>query len=200
MVAFVQILMKQMKCPKKEELLMKDTLRSDGMESLAIICLAVIIGQIVGGLKIPGIKFTLGNTGGILVSAILIGIIIKRYVKHINISPGPLAVYRNFGLILFFVGTGVSSGGKISYMLDIKWFMYGALITVSTMLLGFIIFRYVLKIDIKECMLIIAGGMTSTPAIGIIMKHTDCSTDMSAYSVTYLGAMITMVFGVRYFL
>ena len=197
-VAFVQILMKQMKYLKKEGPVMKDIPQSDGMENLALICLAVIIGQSIGSFEIPGMKFTLGNTGGILISAIMVGIIAKKYMKNVNLCNGSLDVYRNFGLILFFVGTGVSSGGKINYLLDIKWFIYGALITVVTMLLGFAICHYFLGIDIKECILIIAGGMTSTPAMGIIMKNSDGSADMSAYSATYLGAMITMTLGVRW--
>ena len=199
-VVFVQILMKQVRCPKKEELVTKDILRPDGMENLAIICLAVIVGYIVGGYEIPSMNFSLGNAGGILISAIMVGMIAKTYMKHVSICNGSLAVYRNFGLILFFLGTGVSSGGKINYLLDIKWFIYGALITVVTMLLGFAICHYFLRMNIEECILIIAGGMTSTPAMGVIMKNSDVSTDMSVYSATYLGAMITMVFGIRYFL
>jgi putative transport protein len=199
-VGLVQILMKQTRCPEKEELVIKDTLRSDGTENLAIICLAIIVGHIVGSYEIPGMNFTLGNTGGILISAIMLGVISKKYMKHVSICNGSLAIYRNFGLILFFVGTGVSSGGKINYLLDMKWFIYGALITVVTMLLGFVICHYFLRMDIEECILIIAGGMTSTPAMGVIMKNSDGSIDMSVYSATYLGAMITTTIGVRCFL
>lgn len=199
-VAFVQFMMKQTKYLKREETDTKYMLPSDGMENLAIICLVVIIGQAVGSFEIPGMKFTLGNTGGVLISAIIAGIIVKKYAKNIKILNQSLAIYRTFGLVLFFVGTGVYSGQKISNSLDIKWFIYGALITAITIFSGFIVFHYVLKIDVKECMLIIAGGMTSTPAIGVIMKNSDCSTDISAYSATYLGALITMTLGVRWLL
>lgn len=198
--AFVQFLMKQTKCLKREETDTENMLPSDGMQILVIICLAVIVGQAVGNFEMPGMKFTLGNTGGVLVSAIIMAIIIKKHVKNIKISRQSLSIYRTFGLVLFFVGTGVSSGQKISYSLDIKWFIYGALITGITILLGYVIFHYGFKIGVKECMIIIAGGMTSTPAIGVILKNADGPTDMSAYSATYLGALITMTLGVRWLL
>jgi len=49
-------------------------------------------------------------------------------------------------------------------------------------------------------MCIVAGGMTSTPAIGLLAKTGNSQVDMSAYSFAYLGALLTITIGTKIFL
>ena len=43
---------------------------------------------------------------------------------------------------------------------------------------------------------IIAGGMTSTPAIGVLMQKQGC-VHLGGYSMAYVGALLTIIILVR---
>lgn len=48
-------------------------------------------------------------------------------------------------------------------------------------------------------MSIVCGGMTSTPAIGVLMRKNKSRVDITAYSIAYVGALFAMVVVVRLF-
>lgn len=168
--------------------------RTDG---LLIIAAAAVIGTALGGLKIPIINLSVGTAGGILIAGIICGILAAKFLnfkKGIN----SLAVYRNFGLMLFFVGNGISAGENLNMLSDVKWFAYGALITVSCILAGDVFGSLIFKKNTVAKLSVIAGGMTSTPAYGVILRKTE-NVDTTAYSFTYLGALFGVVFGLCIF-
>ncbi len=165
----------------------------DKKESLLYISIIAVIGYLIGSLKLPFLDYSLGTTGGILIAGIIGGIVLKDKVSN------NLHTYRNLGLVMFFVGNGISAGQQLNCTIDIKWFIYGVIITLSAVIGGDIIAKLITNQKATKRMCIIAGGMTSTPALGVLVKNGNLQLDMSAYSFAYLGALLTITIGVKLF-
>lgn len=163
--------------------------------SLLIISIVIIIGAVVGNIKVPIINITLGITGGILLTGIIFGAIISNYKGLSEKTFTDFPVYRKIGLILFFAGNGVISGKNLNVAFKAKWLVYGVLITVITLIVGDLLSRIFIKKNIMLRLYMIAGGITSTPALSVVADKANC--DISAYSLAYLGALLTVVFGIR---
>ena len=167
------------------------TTNSKAKDELIYICLSAFFGVLLGKLVIPGVNISLGNSGGILCSGIIVGLCLAK--RKVLLDQSVLSIYRNLGLVMFFVGTGVPAGAKLISMPDLKYVLYGAIITVIPIVLLYVLCRYVLKLSILDAVCIIAGGMTSTPAIGVLLKESKRRMNLSAYSMTYVGALLMMV-------
>ena len=59
-----------------------------------------------------------------------------------------LKVFREFGLMLFLIGAGVLGGAKFLQHLNAMYFLYGAIITILPMVVGFIFAKFVLKLPL----------------------------------------------------
>ena len=191
-VLFVQVFLRKTEKPQSEKVASGDpkNCRTDG---LAIIAATAVIGTALGSLKIPILKNSVGTAGGILIAGIIFGILADKFLNMKKCING-LAIYRNFGLMLFFVGNGISAGENLNMLSDVKWFAYGALITVSCILVGNILGCFIFKNNTVARLSVIAGGMTSTPAYGVILRKTE-NIDITVYSFTYLGALCGVVSG-----
>ena len=192
-VLFVQVFLRKAEKPQSEKVVLGG-LKNCGTDGLAIIAATAVIGTALGCLKIPILKNSVGTAGGILIAGIIFGILADKFLnlKH---SINSLAVYRNFGLMLFFVGNGISAGENLNMLSDVKWFAYGVLITVSCILVGNILGCFIFKKNTVARLSVIAGGMTSTPAYGVILRKTE-NIDITVYSFTYLGALCGVVSGI----
>ena len=145
-----------------------------------------IVGTLVGAI-IP-----IGTSGGIL----LIGIAFGYICNKIGIVFTSSNDIRDMGLIMFLIGKGVPAGIELSNGLDVKIFLVGFLIPVLSVLIGYIVNRKVLRFTNAEAVSVICGGMTSTPAFGVIkQKHT--GADSVLYSISYAGALIALVLWVQ---
>ena len=52
----------------------------------------------------------------------------------------------------------------------------------------------ILRLDIFSLM---AGAMTSTPALGVLVNK-GYAVDLTAYSISYIGALLTMTVGIKF--
>ncbi len=168
-----------------------------GIEGLAVVCIVSVLGQIFGLSNIPVLNFSLGTTGGTVICGIISGMIINKFCKIKSKIEPSLAVYRSFGLVLFLVGNGVSAGRQINANLELKWVAYGAIITLVSLAACEVIGQLIFKKRTLDRMAMTAGAMTSTPAIGVVMKKTTSAPRLAIYSLTYLGALMSMLFWVR---
>ncbi len=162
----------------------------DGMRVFILIAICALIGEMFGKLSFFG--YSLGTTGAILICGIAIGCIIRK--AHIRSSMEYVfPIYRNLGLILFFVGNGTTAGIRLNSNITIKWFFYGSIITFSS-----IAFVWLLcKIFKTAPASLIAGAMTSTPALAVLVKKGS-AIDFTAYSISYVGALMTMTIGIKF--
>ena len=161
---------------------------SFGIASFAI---ASILGLLLGSIKFGA--FSLTTTGGYLLVALVFGHFGK--IGKINLMPpaATLKVFREFGLMLFLIGAGIAGGAKFVECFQPIYFLYGALMTITPMVIGFLFAKYVLKLSLLNNLGSLTGGMTSTPALGTLINVSGTEDVASAYAATYPIALIAVV-------
>ena len=108
---------------------------------------------------------------------------------------------REFGLALFLLGAGVSAGSGFVEILKehgAMLFVYGAIITLVPMLIGYLFAAKVLKLSVFNSLGSICGGMTSTPALGTLIGVTGTDDVASAYAATYPIALVCVVLACQF--
>ena len=155
--------------------------------------LAVAVGVIIGSIKIPGINFSLGTSGGTLVSGLLFGHFAHIGPIDMRVSKNNLNVFRELGLVLFLIGAGVPGGVRFVENLQLEYFLYGVALTTIPMIVGYIFARYVFKLSIFNNLGSITGGMTSTPALGALISTAGTDEVAAAYAATYPVALVAIV-------
>ena len=77
---------------------------------------------------------------------------------------------------------------------DFKTIIYGVLLTIMPITVG--VFLYKMFFNDSLSATTIAGGMTSTPAIGVLVEKYN-NISLSKYALAYFGALITIVILIR---
>ena len=160
---------------------------------------AIVLGILLGSIRIPlpgGAEFSLGTTGGPLIMGLLFGHFAHVGPLDIRVPASNLKEFRELGLMLFLIGAGVSGGAGFVDTLrqeGVMLFVYGALMTLVPMLVGFFIAKNVLKLRLLNNLGSITGGMTSTPALGTLISVAGTDDVASAYAATYPIALVTVV-------
>lgn len=159
--------------------------------------LAVALGCLIGCIKIPGINFSLGNSGGCLIGGLIIGHFAHIGKLDCRIQKEVLNFMRELGLVLFLIGAGVPGG--VNFIGEFKWtyFLYGAVMTTLPMIVGFLLAKYVFKLSILNNLGSITGGMTSTPALGTLIATAGTDEVSSAYAATYPFALVSVVLAAK---
>lgn len=167
---------------------------------LAPFAIAAMIGLFVGNIRIPltaqglsGNCFSLTTTGGCLVTALLFGHFSR--IGRICLMPSKktLECLRELGLVLFLMGAGVAGGAQFVRYFKPIYFLYGAVMTIAPMIVGYIIAKRVLKLSLLNSLGSITGGMTSTPALGTLINVSGTEKVASAYAATYPIALLAVV-------
>ena len=167
---------------------------------IAPFALAAILGTVLGQIKIPlsgdglsGTCFSLTTTGGCLLVSLILGHF-QRFGR-LNIMPGAgtLKLFRELGLVLFLVGAGIPGGAEFVQNFDPMYFVYGIVMTIVPMILGFLFAKYVLKLSLLNNLGSLTGGMTSTPALGTLIGVSGTEDVAAAYAATYPIALIAVV-------
>ena len=169
--------------------------------------LAIICGLLLGSITIPlsgdgynGPCFSLGTTGGVLIMCLVFGHFGHFGKLSLEVKEGTLKVLREFGLALFLLGAGVHGGVSLVEQVShfgpgiVVWgFIGGAVMTVTPMLVGFVLGKYVMKLPLLNNLGSITGGMTSTPALGSLISVAESDDVASAYAATYPIALVLIV-------
>ncbi len=171
--------------------------------------LAAILGVLVGMIKIPltgagyaslaageGIKgtaFSLTTTGGCLLMSLVFGHFGRAGRISLMPQESTLKVFRELGLMLFLIGAGIPGGAEFVANFDPMYFVYGVIMTIVPMLVGYFFAKYVLKLSLLNNLGSITGGMTSTPALGTLINTAGTEAVAAAYAATYPIALIAVV-------
>ncbi|MBR1979490.1 MAG: YidE/YbjL duplication [Akkermansia sp.] len=168
---------------------------ADMLSLMGGLTLGILLGCVSFSLGGEGRGFSLGMAGGPLVVALILG--------HFG-KIGPIAGYMpratrvlvmELGLMLFLAGAGIKGGEKLVETLSqqgFSRFMVGAIITVLPLLVGYLVARYLLRMELAETLGCICGSQTSTPALGAITAQTESQEPVIAYSTAYPIALILM--------
>ena len=153
---------------------------------------AAVFGILVGSVKFFGF-FSLTTTGGTLLVSLVFGHF--GHVGRADLMPSKkvLETFRELGLMVFLIGAGVSGGMSFVRYFKPVYFVYGVVMTLLPMILGYLVAKYVLKLNLLNILGSITGGMTSTPALGTLIHVAGTSNVASAYAATYPIALIAVV-------
>ncbi len=214
-VLFVQVIPKLLKADmSKERALISDSDEDSKKKSfvgkileiddfgIMPFAVAAVIGVFIGSAKAG--NFSLTTTGGCLLTALMFGHFSRITLRRpkgdkqgvaISIMPPDktLKVFREFGLVLFLMGAGISGGARFVGLFQPVYFLYGIIMTVLPMILGFLFAKYVLKLKLLNNLGSITGGMTSTPALGTLISTAGTEDVAAAYAATYPIALIAVV-------
>ena len=183
---------------KKEELFYADSM---GFFPFA---LAIVLGIILAKIVIPlpgGAEFSLGTSGGPLIAGLILGHFGHAGKISFHVEKSVLECLREFGLALFLIGAGVEAGAGFIEILKehgLILFVYGALITLIPMVIGYFIATKFMKLSLFNTLGSICGGMTSTPALGTLIRVTGTDDVASAYAATYPVALVFVVLACQF--
>ncbi len=158
------------------------------------------IGMLLGAIKIPltssglsGTCFSLTTTGGCLLTSLIFGYL--GNIGKVSVTPSDftLKVFRELGLMLFLIGAGIAGGASFVKYFHLTYFIYGIFMTIVPMIIGYIFAKYVLKLSLLNNLGSITGGMTSTPALGTLIRVAGTEDVAAAYAATYPIALIAVV-------
>mgnify|MGYP002624318226 CR=1 FL=1 len=74
------------------------------------------------------------------------------------------------GLMFFLIGAGVAGGASFVKYFQWVYFIYGIIMTLVPMIVGYLFAKYVLRLSLLNNLGSITGGMTSTPALGTLIQ------------------------------
>lgn len=211
-VLFVQIIPKVLKANMDEErskLVIVDSGKDESKKSMKLFemdkfglgsfALVIMAGLILGAVNIPlggGNSFNLGTTGGPLIMGLLFGHFGRIGKLSLKVNEHMLSIFQELGLVLFLIGAGIDGGaGFVATLSEYGplLFVWGAIMTIVPMFIGFFVAKYVLKLSLFNNLGSICGGMTSTPALGSLINMTGTPNVASAYAATYPIALILVV-------
>jgi len=163
------------------------------------IAMGIVLGILVGQLQISfsdSFSFSLGLTGGVLMTALVLSKLGKTGPILWSMSGMSNQLLRQLGLLLFLAEVGTSAGANLFATFQtygLPYFLTGAVITIVPMIIAGLLGFYVFKIPILDLMGTIVGGMTSTPGLATVDSMTDSTAPSVAYATVYPVAMILLI-------
>ncbi|MCQ2752736.1 MAG: hypothetical protein MJ206_00525 [Bacilli bacterium] len=172
--------------------------------------MAIIAGILVGLIRIPltmqgfaGPCFSLGTTGGVLFSCLLMGHFGHFGRVSLEVSDQTNKTFRELGLLIFLIGAGVNGGAQIVQgisqneqgpLIIVYIFVLGAIITILPALIGFIIAQKILKLPLLNNLGAITGSMTSTPSLASLINAAKTEDVAAAYAIAFpLATILTTI-------
>ena len=166
------------------------------------IATGIILGILVGKVSVNfnDFSFSLGLTGGILMTALILGRTGKTGPFMWTMTGAANQLLRQFGLLFFLAAVGTSAGTSLvetfqEYGLEL--FAYGVAITLIPMILTTIIAHYVLKLNILTLLGTLTGSMTSTPGLAAVDNMSIADAPAIAYATVYPIAMVLLIIVVQ---
>ena len=156
------------------------------------------IGKIGISMNFLGIdqSFSLGATGGVLISSLILGHHRKIGPVNFRMDPEILGVIRKISLTFFLAIIGLRYGFDVfQAVASAGTILAGIGIIVGSMaiLSGFLIGRYIFRINWIMLAGAICGGMTSTPGLGAAIEALNSNDPAAGYGATYPFALMGVV-------
>lgn len=164
---------------------------------LLAFCAFFIIGLMIGmiTLQFSNFNFSIGNAAGLLFSGILLGFLRANHPTFGYIPQGALTMVKEFGLMVFMAGVGLSAGSGLSHGLgDTGLLMLGAglLVSLLPVVISFMFGAWVLKMNRALLFGAIMGARTCAPAMEIISDTARSNIPALGYAGTYAIANVLL--------
>lgn len=168
--------------------------------NVATFCFVCLIGILVGRIQIYlgsflG-NFSLGSTGGVLISALVLGDVGKIRNLNFNINKRHLGVVRDISLNMFLAIVGLNYGYRALSLIrtsGMQLLISGTITGIVSVGIGYFVGHRFLKL--KKIHLIggICGGMTSTPGLAASIETLKSDEATVGYGATYPFALFFMI-------
>ena len=172
----------------------------DSKEGFSMMSFMFVIGLGVGlgTIKIAGfgLNFSLGLTGGVLISALFLGSFKKLGYLSFEFNTKQLNIIRDISLNMFLATVGLNYGQTAFEALKtsgLPLLLMGLTTGLFSLLVGWFIGKYILKIDDIYLIGGVCGGMTSTPGLASAIDAFEEEKVVSGYGATYPFALIFMI-------
>jgi putative transport protein len=170
-----------------------------------VFAFGALVGIFIGAIRIPlskegfdGSAFSLTTTGGVLLTNLILGHIGKIKKLSLKVDKKVLENLRELGLILFLLGSGIAGGTKFIEYFKAIYFLYGILITLIPLIVGFFFNKYILKLYLLNNLGSLTGAMTSTPALGTLISVAKTDQIGNSYAATYPISLISVVLSAQF--
>lgn len=163
--------------------------------------LGIFLGGCVGipALTAGGVPISLSTSGGALIMGLVFGWIRGKYPTYGNVPPGAQWFMDTLGLCLFVAVVGINAGPSFTSGLSTAgWglLLFGAVATVLPLIVGFLFGHHVQKIRFPILMGVLAGGQTTTAAIGAINESSRSQIPTLGYTIPYaVGNVLLTIWG-----
>ncbi|WP_328721524.1 aspartate-alanine antiporter [Streptomyces sp. NBC_00247] len=163
--------------------------------------LGIFLGGCLGipALTAGGVPISLSTSGGGLIMGLVFGWIRAKYPTYGNVPPGAQWFMDTLGLCVFVAVVGINAGPSFtSGLSEAGWglLLLGAVATVVPLLVGFLFGHYVQRIKFPILMGVLAGGQTTTAAIGAINETSKSQIPTLGYTIPYaVGNVLLTVWG-----
>ncbi|MFE5241010.1 MULTISPECIES: aspartate-alanine antiporter [unclassified Streptomyces] len=163
--------------------------------------LGIFLGGCIGipALTAGGVPISLSTSGGGLIMGLVFGWIRGRYPTYGNVPPGAQWFMDTLGLCVFVAVVGINAGPSFtSGLSSAGWglLVFGAVATVVPLIVGFLVGHYVQKIRFPVLMGVLAGGQTTTAAIGAVNETSKSQIPTLGYTIPYaVGNVLLTVWG-----
>ncbi|GGU95284.1 putative transporter [Streptomyces litmocidini] len=163
--------------------------------------LGIFLGGCIGipALTVSGVPISLSTSGGALIMGLVFGWIRGKYPTYGNVPPGAQWFMDTFGLCAFVAVVGINAGPSFTSGLSTAgWglLVWGAVATLLPLIVGFLYGHYVQKIRFPILMGVLAGGQTTTAAIGAINEQSKSQVPTLGYTIPYaVGNVLLTIWG-----
>lgn len=152
--------------------------------------LGIFLGGCIGipALTPGGVPISLSTSGGALIMGLVFGWIRGRYPTYGNVPPGAQWFMDTLGLRLFVAVVGINAGPSFtSGLATAGWglLLFGAIATLIPLLVAFVVGHHIQKIRFPILMGVLAGGQTTTAAIGAVGEQSKSQVQVLGYTIPY---------------
>lgn len=166
---------------------------------LLAFCAFFIAGLMLGmiNFQFKNFSFGIGNAAGLLLSGIMLGFLRANHPTFGYIPQGALNMLKEFGLIVFMAGVGLSAGkgfGTSLNSLGEQILVAGLLVSLIPVVICFIFGAYILRMNRALLFGAMMGARTCAPAMEIISDTARSNIPALCYAGTYTIANVLLTF------
>lgn len=164
---------------------------------LLAFCAFFIVGLMIGLItfQFKSFSFGIGNAAGLLFAGIMLGFLRANHPTFGYIPQGALNMVKEFGLMVFMAGVGLSAGAGINNGLGAiggQMLISGLIVSLVPVIICFIFGAYVLRMNRALLFGAIMGARTCAPAMEIISDTARSNIPALGYAGTYAIANVLL--------
>ncbi len=163
------------------------------------IALGIVIGIFIGSIpfNVPWVgTVKLSFVGGILLTALILGRLGRTGPIVWQLSPHSNTLMKVMGQLIFLATIGTNSGKFLVEALKNEGWI-SILLSIASILIPIwiiaVIARKIMKLNMLDTMGVLAGAMTSTPALSVINETTNSDYPSIGYAAVYPFAMVLSI-------